>query len=213
MGYEVKNQITAFRANLESDNPFLTNTNVDPTDIDEPLTLTKSIVVPAFGSSIVKGWTKKTMMMEHKLNMMTQAPYMEDKANLPVGLYVLRTYTEMKDSSQNVSIVMRNGTSRPIWMTGGQMIGRVVAANLVPDAEPLPEFLRKLNEDEPEQDSPKMTVAEHQAHLMEILEEKGGLNMLKSWPEKEATQASTAPHGVPQRVLIGEKQDWLYRCH
>ena len=128
-------------------------------------------------------------MMGHKLNVMMQTPYVEDKANLPVGLYVLHSYTEMKDRSQNVSVVVRNGTSRPIRMSGGRTIGRVVAANLVPDAEPSPEFLRKLNEDEPEQDTPKMTVAECQARLMEILEEKGGLDMLKSWPEKEATRA------------------------
>ena len=50
---------------------------------------------------------------------MTQAPYLEDNANLPIGLYVLRTYTEMKNGSQNVTLVVRNGTPRLISMNGG----------------------------------------------------------------------------------------------
>ena len=45
-------------------------------------------------------------MMGNRLNVMTQAPYPEDKADLPNGLYVMRTYTELKDGSQNVSLVL-----------------------------------------------------------------------------------------------------------
>ena len=37
---------------------------------------------------IVKGRTKNTVMMGNKLHVMTQAPYHEDHANLPNGLYV-----------------------------------------------------------------------------------------------------------------------------
>ena len=50
-------------------------------------------------------------MMGNRLNVMTQAPYPEDKADLPNGLYVMRTYTELKDGSRNVSLVLRNLTS------------------------------------------------------------------------------------------------------
>ena len=50
-------------------------------------------------------------MMGNWLNVMTQAPYPEDKADLPNGLYVIRTYTELKDGSQNVPLVLRNLTS------------------------------------------------------------------------------------------------------
>ena len=45
-------------------------------------------------------------MMGHRLNVMMQAPYSEDKADLQNGLYVMRTYTELKDGSRNVSIVL-----------------------------------------------------------------------------------------------------------
>ena len=36
---------------------------------------------------------------------------------------------------------------------------------------------------------PKMTIPERQAKLMEILEENGGLDMLKDWPKEEAHKA------------------------
>ena len=50
-------------------------------------------------------------MMGHQLNVMTQAPYSDDKANLPNGLYVMRMYTELKDGSRSVSVVLRNLTA------------------------------------------------------------------------------------------------------
>ena len=54
-----------------------------------------------------------------KLNVMTQAPYAEDKANLPIGLYVMRNRVEMNPGSRTVHLVLRNGTSRPIKMSAG----------------------------------------------------------------------------------------------
>ena len=78
---------------------------------------------------------------------MTQAPYYEDHANLPNGLYVCRSYTELKDGSRNVGLVVHNGTSRPISMNSGRIIGRLVTANVVPNAQPSPELLQELNKD------------------------------------------------------------------
>ena len=102
LGYEVHN---SHHANVEPDEPFPTNTGQDPTDLDEVVKLSKPIVVPVFSSAIVKGLTDETIIMGHRLHIMTQAPYPEDEANLPVGLYVLRNYCEMKDSSR---LVYRN---------------------------------------------------------------------------------------------------------
>ena len=60
---------------------------------------------------VAHGCTQRTMMMGHQLNVMTQAPYSDDKADLPNGLYVMRTFTELKDGSWSVSIVLRNLTA------------------------------------------------------------------------------------------------------
>ena len=103
---------------MELDEPFPTNTGQDPMDLNEVVKLSKPMVVPAFSSTIVKGLTTETIIIGHCLHVMTQAPYPEDEANLPVGLYVLCNYFEMKDSSCLVYLVLRNGTSRPICLSG-----------------------------------------------------------------------------------------------
>ena len=58
------------------------------------------------------------MMMGNWLNIMTQAPYMEDKANLPNGIYIMRMYTELKDGSQNVAVVVCNMTAHQVCQQG-----------------------------------------------------------------------------------------------
>ena len=98
------------------------NTGRDPTDLNEVVRLSKPVVVPAFGSTIVKGLMEETIIMGHWLHVMTQAPYPEDEANLPIGLYVLRNYCEMKDSSRLVYLVLRNGASWPICLSGGWLV-------------------------------------------------------------------------------------------
>ena len=66
------------------------NTKINPIDIDERIYLTKSVVVLAFGSVIARGHTESTMMMGHRLRVMTQVPYPDDDANLPVSLLEIR---------------------------------------------------------------------------------------------------------------------------
>ena len=73
---------------------------------------------------------------------------------------------------------MRNGTARPIKLSPGQIIGRVVTVNEVPKAKASPELLQELGMDDKPKEL-KMTIPERQAKLMEILEENGGLDMLK----------------------------------
>ena len=167
---------------------FPTNTGVDPIDIDEVITLTKKFTLPDFASMIVKDRTKNTMMMGRKLHVMTQAPYYEDHANLLNGLYVCRSYTEWKDGSRKVGLVIHNGTSKPISMNGGRIIGRVVTANVVLNAKPFPELLQELKKDK-EEPTKKLTVEERQELLMQVLQEKGGLDMLEKWEKPYADQA------------------------
>ena len=78
---------------------------------------------------------------------MVQPPYPEDKAKLPLGLYIQRVYTELKDGSWNVSTVLGNGTGKPMHLTAKQLVGRIVAANMVPDAVASPELEAKLAKD------------------------------------------------------------------
>ena len=89
-------------------------------------------------------------MMGCKLHVMTQATYPEDRANLPIGVYVVKTYTELRDGSHNVSVVLCNLMGKLVHLPAGRPVAWVVAANVVPDATPSLEFLKKLNEMEPD---------------------------------------------------------------
>ena len=53
----------------------------------------------------------------------------------------------MKDGSQNVSTVLRNGTGKPMHLAARWLVGRIVSANLVPDAVASPELEAKLAQD------------------------------------------------------------------
>ena len=82
---------------MELNEPFPTNTGQNPTDLDEVVKLSKPVVVPALGSTKVKGLTAKTIITGHRIH----------------------NYCEMKDSSRSVYLVLRNGTSWPIHLLGG----------------------------------------------------------------------------------------------
>ena len=90
----------------EEGQSFPTNTRSNPIDLDEKLLLKKKQVLLPFSNTMVHCKTRKTQMQGYKLHIMIHALYPEDKSSLPNGVYVLKTYTELKDSSQNVSVVL-----------------------------------------------------------------------------------------------------------
>ena len=139
--YEVAQGVFLQSMNVRPDGAeYPTNTGQNPMDLDEPLILTDKVTIPAFSSQIIKVRMKKTYMKGHRLNVMMQPPYPEDKANLPVGLYIQRVYNDLKDGSQNLSTVVQNGTLKPIHLASGRVVGRVMAANTIPDAIISPEL-------------------------------------------------------------------------
>ena len=158
-----------------------TNTGENPIDLDELVLLKNKTTIPAFESIILHCRTRKMMMMGYKLRVMTQATYPEDGANLPNGVYVVKTYTELRDGSRNVLVVLRNLTGKPVHLAAGRPVAWVMAANAIPDATPSPEFLRKLDELEPNRNQPKKLTIEEKL-LLELLRKEGRLDKLKQWP-------------------------------
>ena len=164
-----------------------TNTGKNPTDLDELVLLKNKVTIPAFESIILHCHTCRTMMMGYKLHVMTQATYLEDRANLLNGVYVVKTYTELHDGSRNVSVVLHNLTGKLVHLAAWRLVVRVVATNTIPDAAPSPEFLRKLDELEPNRNPPKkLTIEERQKLLLELLRKEGRLDKLKQWPPELA---------------------------
>ena len=106
---------------------------------------------------------------------------------MPNGVYVVKTYTELHDGSRNVSVVLRNLMGKPVHLPAGRPVAWVVAANAIPDATPSLEFLKKLDEMEPDQNPPKkLTIEERQKLLLELLWKEGRLDKLKEWPPELA---------------------------
>ena len=166
---------------------YPTNTGQNPTDLDEPVLLKDKVMIPAFALQIVHMWTQKTFMKGHHLNIMVQPPYPEDKAKLPVGLYVQRVYTEMKDGSQNVSTILCNGTGKPMHLAARWLVGHILAANLVPDTVAAPKLEAKLAQNG--ELEPPLTTEQHQELLMKVLEENISLQKLKGWKEETTLKA------------------------
>ena len=183
-GYEY----THFLMNVEEypeDCSFPTNTGKNPVELDEKLLLKKKQVLLPFSNTMVHCKTQATQMHGYKLHVMTHAPYPEDKSSLPNGVYVLKTYTELKDGSRNVSVVLRNLTSRTIHLAPGRCVAWIAAANEVPEAVPSPELAKELAEAQGKE-APKLTIEERQKLLMELLRQDGGLEQLKEWPPELA---------------------------
>ena len=103
-------------APMKEGQSFPTNTGKNLVDFDEKLLVKKKQVLLPFSNMMVHFKTWETQMQSYELHVMTHAPYSEDKSSLPYGVYVLKTYTELKDGSQNVSVVLRNLTSKMIYL-------------------------------------------------------------------------------------------------
>ena len=161
--------------------PMPTNTNQNPLDLNEKVFLKNKYTIPGFESVVIRVRTHHMMMMGYCLNIMTQAPYVGDQAYLPVGVYVIPTYSELRDGSWSVAIVLCNLTGKPVHLQAGQVIARVLAANIIPEGKPTPELMKKLDEQDPESVPLKLSIEERQELLMQLLRQEGGLDELAQW--------------------------------
>ena len=184
--YELVNSFLMRRLHLEPEGGFPTNTRKNPIDLDETVSLTSKCVALPFESVIVHGRTQQTMMTDHRLNVMTQAPYPDNMAALPNGIYITCAYTDMKPGSCQVSVIIRNMMSRPIHLPRGKIIAHVVASNAILNTEPSPDPLKKLESDMPTK--PCLSMEERHKLLIATLEKDGGLERLKMWPPKLAAR-------------------------
>ena len=132
-----------FVSSMNPTEPMPTNTNQDPLDLNEKVFLKNKCTIPGFESTVVWARTHRTMMMGYHLNVITQAPYIEDRANLLVGVYVILTYLELRDGSWSVAIVLHNLMGKPVHLPASRVMARVLTANVIPEGKPTPELIKK----------------------------------------------------------------------
>ena len=146
-GYEYMHfMMNPDNAPMEEGQSFPTNTGKNLVDLDEKLLVKKKQVLLPFSNMMVHCKTQEMQMQGYKLHVMTHTPYPEDKSSLPNSIYVLKIYTELKDGSQNVSVVLWNLTSKTIHLAPSRCVARVATANEVPKAMPSPELAKDLEE-------------------------------------------------------------------
>ena len=138
---------------------FAMNTAVNPANLDEKVMLKDGFTIPAFGMLVLHAWTERMMMLDRTLRVITQAPYPKDQVNLPNGLFVLSTYTQLNPGSRKVAVVVQNRMSRTIRMLRGHQIGWVIMANAIPDPRASQQLTKKL-EDEESAPMPGLTTLE-----------------------------------------------------
>ena len=136
--------------------PMPTTTNQDPLDLNEKVFLKNKCTIPRFESMVVWARTHQTMMMGYCLNVITQAPYIEDQANLPVGVYMIPTYSDMHDGSRSVAVVLHNLIGKLVHLSASQVIARVLAANIITEGKPTSELIKKFDEQDLESAPPKL---------------------------------------------------------
>ena len=93
----------------------------------------------------------------------------------------LPTYSELRDGSWTVTVVLHNLTGKPVHLQTGRVIARVLATNVVPEGKPTLELMKKLDEQDPESAPKKLSIEERQKLLMELLRQDGGLDQLAEW--------------------------------
>ena len=67
---------------------------------------------------------------------------------------------------------------KPVHLQAGQVVARVLTANIIPEGKPTLELMKKLDEQDPESALKKLSIEERQKLLMELLQQDGRLDKL-----------------------------------
>ena len=138
-------QLLAYQwAGLSIQRETVTNQTVVSTDLNKVVKVTKKEGVDAFSSEVIHG-KMKTLLLANNMHVMTQSLKGGDGPNLPHGLSVVNTYTEIISGIKRVAVVVKNLMATLITNTKGIKGTQVVAANVVPPLKGTPNTLKRLD--------------------------------------------------------------------
>ena len=108
----------------------MANKPILPLNVDEVVRVTSKCTVPPFGHNAIHG--KVNLVLHgYKMNMMTHG--LEKRSpSLPLGIDVQTVYASLADSSNRVTVLLRNNTRDWLEVKKGIPITRMVAANEIP---------------------------------------------------------------------------------
>ena len=154
----------------------IANKPMAPLHVDEVVRVASKCTVPPFGHKAIH--SKVNLILHgYKMNMMTHG--LEKRSpSLPLGIDVQVVYATLADSSNRVTVVLRNNTQNWLEIKKGMPIARMVAANEVPK-------VTNLFSAEQAKEQSSLTETERQDLLLEKLDLSG----LEAWPEEQAEKA------------------------
>ena len=154
---------------------------LDPVEYDEVVT---TEMIDTFSTCIIHT-QMGSACTGAKLNVMTQALYPED-GSLPQDLTIQNAYTEMCNSSKNISTMVRNSMGYPQTLKKKIPVASVVSANQVSESQMWPRMIEALDEAQGIW-ALKLTMKQRQEKLFEKLDLSG----LESWPPELADSAQS----------------------
>ena len=154
----------------------IANKPIAPLHVDEMVRVASKCTVPPFGHKAIHG--KVNLILHgYKMNVMTHG-LEKWLPSLPLGIDVQMVYTTLADSSNRVTVVLRNNTRDWLEIKKGVPIAQMVATNEVPK-------VTNLFSAEQTKEQSTLTEAERQDLLLEKLDLSG----LEAWPEEQAGKA------------------------
>ena len=105
------------------------------------------------------------------LNVMVQAPYVQDGTLLP-GLTMQNTYTGLKKGSKKMVVVVQNHTAYPQTLWKKSPVARAIPVQLLPKT-PKPRSLLVPDEVSPDPQTPKLMIRQRHGKLFEKLDLSG----------------------------------------
>ena len=107
----------------------------------------------------------------------------EGEGTTPYRLQVQNVYTDLRDGSNIVLVVIKNTTGKAVILNKGVAFAKVVAANEIPTLHLKPGKMEALD-DMQGIDRPRMSISEWRRKLIKKLDLSG----LKAWPSELATE-------------------------
>ena len=152
-------------------------------DQDGPLMYTQKVeTLEPFSSHVIPMKMVEAYLGEH-LNLMVQTLHTQD-GTLPSGLTMQNMYTELRNGSKKVVVVVWNHTAYPPTLQKKTPMARAMAVQLVPEI-PKPGSLQVQDELCPDPQTPKLMIRQRHGRLFDELDLSG----LDSWVPELADKA------------------------
>ena len=155
---------------------------IDSLNLDEILrTKEKEEIVP-FSTQVIHR-KLQLRLTRHKMHVMTMV-LSECKGTTPYGLQIQNVYTDLRDGSNSVPVVIKNTTRKFVILNKGIVFAKVVATNEIPTLQLKPSMMEALDEIQGIK-RPRMSISKWRKKLIQKLDLSG----FKVWPSELAKAA------------------------